>query len=88
MGVARRESSGVQIFFWRALESFVLSLSTTYLKTKRAAGFAEECYFIEVRPLTIIVLVKTSAKDRQRSGRMYYIIVVNAKICFVHVNNE
>ena len=52
MGVARRESSGVQIFFWRALESFVLPLSTTYLKSSRAARFAEERYFIEVRPLT------------------------------------
>ena len=38
--------------FWPALESFVLPLSTTYLKTSRAAGFAEERYFIEVRPLT------------------------------------
>ena len=38
--------------FWPALESFVLPLSTTYLKTKRADGFAEECYFIKFRPLT------------------------------------
>ena len=36
--------------FWPALESFVLPLSTTYLKTKRADRFAEEHYFIEVRP--------------------------------------
>ena len=42
-----------QNIFWLALESFVLPLSTTYLKTKRADGFAEERYFIEVRPLTI-----------------------------------
>ena len=38
--------------FWLALESFVLPLSITYLKTKRADGFAEECYFIEVWTLT------------------------------------
>ena len=38
--------------FWPALESFVLPLSIKYLKTKRADGFAEEHYFIEVRPLT------------------------------------
>ena len=41
--------------FWPALGSFVLPLSTTYLKTNRADGFAEERYFIEVRPLTIIM---------------------------------
>ena len=37
---------------WLALESFVLPLSTTYLKTKCADRFAEDRYFIEVRPLT------------------------------------
>ena len=41
MGVARLASSGV---FWPALESFVLPLSTTYLKTKRADRFADPDY--------------------------------------------
>ena len=40
--------------FWPALESFVLPLSSTYLKTKCVKGFAEERYFITVRPLTIV----------------------------------
>ena len=38
--------------YWPALESFVLPLSTPYLKTSCAARFAEERYFIEVRPVT------------------------------------
>ena len=46
MGVAKLAN-----IFWPALESFVLPLSTTYLKNGRAARFAEERYFIEVRPL-------------------------------------
>ena len=39
--------------FWPALERCVLPLSIIYLKTKPVNRFAEECYFIEVRPLTI-----------------------------------
>ena len=57
MGVAKRAS------FWPALESFVLPLSTTYLKISRAARFAEERYFIEVRPLT-----KNSSHPAGNSG--------------------
>ena len=44
--------------FWPDLESFVLPLSTAFLKTKRADEFAEESYFIEVRPLTSLHLTK------------------------------
>ena len=36
--------------FWPALESFVLPLSTSDLKTKRADGFADQ-----LRPLTNII---------------------------------
>ena len=50
--------------FWPALESFVLPLSTTYLKISRAARFAEERYFIEVRPLTTCyILFKVFLND-------------------------
>ena len=48
---------------------YILPLSTTYLKTKRADRFAEECYFIEVRPLTIILQhIKSKNDDSQRIG--------------------
>ena len=52
MGVAKTGKFRSPNFFWPALESFVLPLSTTYLKISRAARFAEERYFIKVRPLT------------------------------------
>ena len=42
--------------FCPALGSFVLPLSTTYLKTKRVKGFAGERYFNTVRPLTRVIL--------------------------------
>ena len=45
----RRDQTGkfrIPNIFCLALESFVLPLSTTYLKTKRVKGFAEERYCI------------------------------------------